>query len=151
MKQEPVLVVGRNRARFIQGLMQLHQVRRLPVVDQNTRRQPDGVELDNVFTDKAGGKDVKRPHLHAVLEYLSRNSRPHPIMHTSVIWGLTAPTTTTVMPGSTFAASAANHPVPSTSEVASRCGSFPSMAYRKSARGFRRPRRHARRVLARSS
>ena len=43
---------------------------RVSSVDQNTERQLDGVELDRVFTDKASGKDVKRPQLQAALEYL---------------------------------------------------------------------------------
>ncbi len=43
---------------------------RVSTVDQNTERQLDGIELDRVFTDKASGKDVKRPQLQAALEYL---------------------------------------------------------------------------------
>jgi DNA invertase Pin-like site-specific DNA recombinase len=39
-------------------------------LDQNTDRQLDGQELDKVFTDKASGKDTKRPQLKAALEYL---------------------------------------------------------------------------------
>jgi len=38
--------------------------------DQNVERQLDGIELDRVFTDKASGKDTKRPKLQAALEYL---------------------------------------------------------------------------------
>jgi DNA invertase Pin-like site-specific DNA recombinase len=38
--------------------------------DQNTVRQLDGQELDKTFTDKASGKDTKRPQLTACLEYL---------------------------------------------------------------------------------
>lgn len=34
---------------------------RVSTVDQNTARQLDGVQLDKVFTDKASGKDTKRP------------------------------------------------------------------------------------------
>jgi DNA invertase Pin-like site-specific DNA recombinase len=33
-------------------------------------RQLEGVDLDKTFTDKASGKDVKRPHLQAALDYL---------------------------------------------------------------------------------
>lgn len=43
---------------------------RVSTLDQNTERQLDGVELDRVFTDKASGKDVQRPHLKAALEYV---------------------------------------------------------------------------------
>jgi DNA invertase Pin-like site-specific DNA recombinase len=43
---------------------------RVSSVDQNEARQLDGVELDKVFTDKASGKDTKRPQLQACLDYL---------------------------------------------------------------------------------
>ena len=43
---------------------------RVSTLDQNTDRQLDGVELDKVFTDKASGKDTKRPQLIAALEYV---------------------------------------------------------------------------------
>jgi DNA invertase Pin-like site-specific DNA recombinase len=43
---------------------------RVSSVDQNTGRQLEGVELDKKFTDKASGKDIKRPQLQAALEYL---------------------------------------------------------------------------------
>ncbi len=43
---------------------------RVSTVDQNEARQLDGVELDKIFTDKASGKDAKRPQLQAALEYL---------------------------------------------------------------------------------
>ena len=43
---------------------------RVSSVDQNTGRQLEGLQLDKTFTDKASGKDVKRPHLQAALEYL---------------------------------------------------------------------------------
>jgi DNA invertase Pin-like site-specific DNA recombinase len=44
--------------------------KRVSSVDQNETRQLDGVELDKVFTDKASGKDTKRPQLERALEYL---------------------------------------------------------------------------------
>jgi DNA invertase Pin-like site-specific DNA recombinase len=34
---------------------------RVSSLDQNTERQLDGLKLDKVFTDKASGKDTKRP------------------------------------------------------------------------------------------
>ena len=43
---------------------------RVSTLDQNTERQLDGQELDKVFTDKASGKDTKRPQLLAALDYL---------------------------------------------------------------------------------
>jgi DNA invertase Pin-like site-specific DNA recombinase len=43
---------------------------RVSSVDQNTGRQLEGLELDKSFTDKASGKDVKRPQLQAAFEYL---------------------------------------------------------------------------------
>ena len=43
---------------------------RVSSVDQNELRQLDGIEVDKRFTDKASGKDTKRPQLHAALDYL---------------------------------------------------------------------------------
>lgn len=49
-----------------------HTVRyvRVSTVEQNDARQLDGVRLDKTFTDKASGKDTKRPQLQAALEHL---------------------------------------------------------------------------------
>lgn len=43
---------------------------RVSSLDQSTGRQLDGVDLDKRFTDKASGKDTKRPQLQNALEYL---------------------------------------------------------------------------------
>lgn len=43
---------------------------RVSSVDQNELRQLEGVDVDKKFTDKASGKDVKRPQLQAALDYL---------------------------------------------------------------------------------
>lgn len=43
---------------------------RVSTSDQNAERQLDGIELDRIFTDRASGKDIKRPQLQAALEYL---------------------------------------------------------------------------------
>ena len=43
---------------------------RVSSLDQNEVRQLDGIELNKVFTDKASGKDTKRPQLQACLDYL---------------------------------------------------------------------------------
>lgn len=43
---------------------------RVSSVGQNIERQLDGIDVDKLFTDKASGKDTKRPKLAAALEYL---------------------------------------------------------------------------------
>jgi DNA invertase Pin-like site-specific DNA recombinase len=43
---------------------------RVSSVDQNDARQLDGVALDKTFTDKASGKDTKRPQLQAMLDFV---------------------------------------------------------------------------------
>src|SRR5271165_4719221 len=43
---------------------------RVSTLDQNAERQLDGQHLDKVFTDKASGKDTKRPQLQAALDYV---------------------------------------------------------------------------------
>lgn len=43
---------------------------RVSTIDQNTERQLEGQDVDRTFTDKASGKDTKRPQLDAALKYL---------------------------------------------------------------------------------
>jgi DNA invertase Pin-like site-specific DNA recombinase len=43
---------------------------RVSSLDQNTQRQLEGIELDRVFTDKASGKDTKRPQLEELLRFI---------------------------------------------------------------------------------
>jgi DNA invertase Pin-like site-specific DNA recombinase len=43
---------------------------RVSTLDQNPERQLDGVRCDKTFTDKASGKDIRRPQLQAALEYV---------------------------------------------------------------------------------
>lgn len=43
---------------------------RVSSVDQNDARQLDGIPLERTFTDKASGKDTKRPQLQAMLDYI---------------------------------------------------------------------------------
>ncbi len=43
---------------------------RVSTLDQNTQRQLEGVQLDRVFTDKASGKDVRRPQLEELLRFI---------------------------------------------------------------------------------
>ena len=42
---------------------------RVSTIDQNTERQLAGMTLDRTFTDKASGKDAKRPQLQAAMNY----------------------------------------------------------------------------------
>jgi DNA invertase Pin-like site-specific DNA recombinase len=43
---------------------------RVSSLDQNTQRQLEGVELERIFTEKASGKDTKRPQLEELLRFL---------------------------------------------------------------------------------
>jgi DNA invertase Pin-like site-specific DNA recombinase len=43
---------------------------RVSTFDQNTDRQLEGVHLDKVFTDKASGKDTKRPEFDSLMQYV---------------------------------------------------------------------------------
>jgi len=43
---------------------------RVSAFEQNVDRQLEGVALEKVFTDKASGKDVKRPQLEAMLSFI---------------------------------------------------------------------------------
>ena len=42
---------------------------RISSIDQNIERQLEGLKLSKTFTDKASGKDAKRPQLLALLDY----------------------------------------------------------------------------------
>lgn len=59
------MVAARARAKG-----QVVGYKRVSSVDQNEARQLEGLELDKVFTDKASGKDMKRPQLERALEFL---------------------------------------------------------------------------------
>jgi DNA invertase Pin-like site-specific DNA recombinase len=43
---------------------------RVSATDQNAARQLDGIEVDRLFTDKASGKDVRRPALEEMMGYV---------------------------------------------------------------------------------
>src|ERR1700709_287285 len=43
---------------------------RVSAVDQNELRQLEGMDLDRTFTDKASGKDTKRPNLELLLSFI---------------------------------------------------------------------------------
>lgn len=42
---------------------------RVSTFDQNSERQLEGTLVDRTFTDKASGKDVKRPQLEALMGF----------------------------------------------------------------------------------
>lgn len=50
---------------------------RVSTVDQNTERQLDGIDLDEVFEDKCSGKDTNRPQLQALLRYVRKGDEVH--------------------------------------------------------------------------
>jgi len=43
---------------------------RISSFGQNPERQLDGIELDKIFSDTASGKDMKRPQLESMLEFV---------------------------------------------------------------------------------
>ena len=43
---------------------------RVSSFDQNPERQLENVQMDKVFTDKASGKDIKRPELDALITFV---------------------------------------------------------------------------------
>jgi DNA invertase Pin-like site-specific DNA recombinase len=45
---------------------------RVSSADQNTDRQLDGIDLDNIFTDKVSGKSTDRPQLQELLRHLRK-------------------------------------------------------------------------------
>lgn len=42
---------------------------RVSTFDQNPERQLDSIKVDRIFTDKASGKDIKRPELESLLSF----------------------------------------------------------------------------------
>jgi DNA invertase Pin-like site-specific DNA recombinase len=44
--------------------------KRVSTLDQNAERQLDGIQVDRTFTDKASGKDTKRPQLEEAMAYV---------------------------------------------------------------------------------
>lgn len=43
---------------------------RVSSFDQNPERQLEGIKVDRIFTDKASGKDIKRPQLEALMSFV---------------------------------------------------------------------------------
>ncbi len=56
-----------------------HQIgyRRVSTLIQNEERQLDGIVFDEIFTDKASGRDRSRPQLKACLKYCRRGDTLH--------------------------------------------------------------------------
>ena len=50
---------------------------RVSTVDQNTDRQLDGIELEEVFEEKISGKSANRPQLQECLRYLRKGDELH--------------------------------------------------------------------------
>lgn len=48
---------------------------RVSSFEQNTERQLDGLELDNIFTDKVSGKSTDRPALQEMLRHLRKGDQ----------------------------------------------------------------------------
>ena len=43
---------------------------RVSTLDQHTERQLEGIEVDKIFTDKASGRDTKRPQLDLLMGFV---------------------------------------------------------------------------------
>ena len=50
---------------------------RVSSADQNTARQLDGIDLDDVFTDKVSGATTDRPELQAMLRHVRKGDTLH--------------------------------------------------------------------------
>ncbi len=50
---------------------------RVSTFDQNPERQLEGVKVDRAFSDKASGKDVKRPQLEALISFARTGDTGH--------------------------------------------------------------------------
>ena len=50
---------------------------RVSSVDQNTDRQLSGIKLKKVFTDKCSGKDIERPALTDLLDWIRKGDTVH--------------------------------------------------------------------------
>ena len=48
---------------------------RVSSADQKTDRQLEGIELDKTFSEKISGKDIKRPALQAMLDFIREGDR----------------------------------------------------------------------------
>ncbi len=62
--KEPNVTKGKRRAGQTVGYL------RVSALDQKELRQLEGIDLDKQFTDKASGKDMHRPQLQQLMEYV---------------------------------------------------------------------------------
>ena len=62
--KEPNVTKGKRRAGQMVGYL------RVSALDQKELRQLDGIAVAKRFTDKASGKDMHRPQLQLLLEYV---------------------------------------------------------------------------------
>lgn len=62
--KEPNVTKGKRRAGLTVGYL------RVSALDQKELRQLGGIDLDKRFTDKASGKDIHRPQLQQLIEYV---------------------------------------------------------------------------------
>ena len=62
--KEPNVTKGKRRAGQTVGYL------RVSAVDQKELHQLEGIDLDKRFTDKASGKDMHRPQLQQLMEYV---------------------------------------------------------------------------------
>ncbi len=62
--REPNVTKGKRRAGQTVGYL------RVSALDQKELRQLEGIDLDKRFTDKASGKDLHRPQLQQLMEYV---------------------------------------------------------------------------------
>lgn len=57
---------------------------RVSTLDQSFERQLEGIEFDQIFTDKASGKDTKRDQLEAILKFARKGDSIY--VHSMVGW-----------------------------------------------------------------
>ena len=71
-KKIPRKVTDPKSTKKLRSVLKGHRIGyvRVSTVDQNAARQLEGVDVERTFTDKASGKDVKRPQLEAMLAFV---------------------------------------------------------------------------------
>ena len=71
-KTIPRKVIDPKSTKKVKSAFKGHRIGyvRVSTVDQNAARQLEGIDVERTFTDKASGKDVKRPQLEAMLAFV---------------------------------------------------------------------------------